>query len=94
MLVPDLGTSYIVPIIGTMFKSLHSPEYARLIAWLREQREGQNLSMRDLAETLGTPHSFIGKTEQGERRLDVVEYLYYCEALGLAPEKGLKIMKG
>jgi len=77
-----------------MLKSLHSPEYARLVAWLKEQRESQELSMRDLAEKLGTPHSFVGKTEQGERRLDVVEYLFYCEALGLSPAKGFKIMKG
>ena len=77
-----------------MIKSLYSPEYARLVAWLKKQRESQNLSMRDLAEKLGTPHSFVGKTEQAERRLDVVEYVRYCEALGISPTKGLKIMKG
>jgi len=79
--------------MGTMFKSLHSPEYTRLVAWLKDNRESQELSMRDLASKLGVPHSFVGKTEQGERRLDVLEYVYYCEALGLPPENGFNIMK-
>ena len=89
-----MGTLYIVPSMGTMYKSLHSPEYTRLVAWLKEHRESQELSMRDLAAKLSVPHSFVGKTEQGERRLDVLEYVHYCEALGLSPEKGFKIMKG
>ncbi len=77
-----------------MFKSLHNPQYIRLVAWLKEQREAQGLSMRDLAARLDVPHSFVGKTEQGERRLDILEYVQYCEALGLEPESGFKIMKG
>lgn len=38
--------------------------------------------MRQLAALLEVPHSFVGKVEQGERRLDVVEFLEYCDALG------------
>jgi hypothetical protein len=37
------------------------------------------------------PHSFGGKVEQGERRLDVVEYLQYCQALDIKPEDGIKL---
>lgn len=76
-----------------MFSSLHSPENACLVTWLKNHRQKQSLSMRDLAEKLGKPHTFIEKTEQGERRLDVVEYLRYCEALGVSPMAGLKAMK-
>ena len=47
--------------------------------------------MRDLAATMGVAHSFIGKVEQQERRLDVIEYLQYCEALGVSPLDGLKV---
>ncbi len=46
--------------------------------------------MRDLAERLEVPHSFVGKVEQGERRLDVVEYIQYCEALNISPLNGIK----
>lgn len=37
-------------------------------------------------------HSFIGKVEQGERRLDVVEFVRYCEALKLSPDEGIAII--
>lgn len=47
------------------------------------------MTMRELAEKLDAPHSFVGKTEQGERRLDVVEYVRYCKALGVDPAEGL-----
>lgn len=48
--------------------------------------------MRELATKLGMPHSFVGKVEQQERRLDVVEYIQYCEAIGVSPIDGLKII--
>lgn len=48
--------------------------------------------MRELGERLGVPHSFVQKTEILERRLDVVEYIAYCQALGLEPEEGIKLM--
>jgi len=75
-----------------MTKSLHSPENKRLIDWLKVQREEQGLTMRDLAEKLDVPHSYIGKVEQAERRLDVVEFLTYCEALDISPVDGLKVI--
>lgn len=46
--------------------------------------------MRDLAAKMDVAHSFVGKVEQRERRLDVIEYLQYCEALGVSPIDGLK----
>jgi hypothetical protein len=46
--------------------------------------------MRSLSEILGTPHSFIGKVENQERRLDVIEYVRYCQALDVDPTEGLK----
>ncbi|MGO2342112.1 helix-turn-helix domain-containing protein [Vibrio litoralis] len=73
-----------------MFKSLNSPQNLKLIAWLKQQRSEQGLTMRDLAERLEVPHSFVGKVEQGERRLDVVEYIQYCEALNISPLNGIK----
>ena len=86
-----MGTLYFVPNIGAMLTSIHSEEWLRLADWLRSQREAQSLSMRDLAARLEVPHSFVGKVEQRERRLDVVEYLIYCQALGVSPMDGLKV---
>lgn len=75
-----------------MFKSIHSPENLRLITWLREQREAQNLTMRDLAAKLKIQHTLIGRVELGERRLDVVEYIQYCNALKVSPVDGINII--
>lgn len=77
-----------------MPSSLHSHEYQRLTEWLKKAREANGLSMRDLAAKLGMPHSFVGKVEQQERRLDVIEYVQYCEAIGVLPQDGLKIISG
>jgi len=49
--------------------------------------------MRDLGTILDVPHSFISKIEHGDRRLDIIEYLQYCEALKLSPEKCLAKIK-
>lgn len=63
-----------------------------LIHWLREMRESQGLTMRDLGKRLGMPHSYVQKVELGERRLDVVEYVWYCKALGVRPQEGIDIV--
>jgi len=72
-------------------KSVTSPENTALCLWLKEQRQNKGHTMRTLSEILGTPHSFIGKVENKERRLDVVEYFRYCQALEVDPIEGLKI---
>lgn len=47
------------------------------------------MTMRELASILEVPHQFIAKVEAGDRRLDVFEYVQYCQALGVRPEDGL-----
>lgn len=53
---------------------------------LRTVRKDEGLTMRVLSEKLGTPHSFIGKIENLDRRLDIAEFVLYCEALGKKPQ--------
>ncbi len=72
-----------------MIKTLYTSEYSKLRTWLKEQREARGLTMRELAHILDVSHSFVGKIENGERRLDVIEYLQYCEALQVNPKEGL-----
>lgn len=57
---------------------------------LKAIRTEQRYTMRALAEKLNTPHSFIGKTEQINRRLDVGEFVHYCQALDADPVKVIK----
>ena len=62
-----------------MDKTLYSAESLRLATWLKQQRHAKGLTMRQLAEIIKEPHSYIGKIEQGLRRLDVVELVWYCQ---------------
>ena len=45
-------------------------------------REEAGLTQRDLAEKMDRENSFIWRIEHGERRLDVVEFFWVCNALG------------
>lgn len=68
-----------------MAKSLHTPEYERFRSLLVAARVGAGLSQADVADKLGRPQSFVSKYEGGERRLDVVEFIHVCAALGVDP---------
>jgi len=74
-------------------QSINTPEMQALTRWLRERRTDQGLSMRDLGLRLGMPHSYVHKVEQGERRLDVVEYVWYCKGLGIPARDGLDLVE-
>ena len=68
-----------------MAKSIYDDEYRRLIALLRSARTAKGMTQQELADRLGRPQSFIAKVEGCERRLDVVEFLNVCRALGDDP---------
>jgi len=74
-----------------MGKTVASDENVKLTAWLKNKRKEKGHTMRSLAQILGTPHSFIGKIENQERRLDVVEFVRYCNALEVNAIEGLEI---
>ncbi|MGQ5288520.1 helix-turn-helix domain-containing protein [Pectobacterium actinidiae] len=74
-------------------KSINTPEMQVIIRWLREARESQGLTMRELGDRLGVAHSYVQKVEAGERRLDVVEFIWYCDALGLLPTEGIEMAR-
>ncbi|HEV2136503.1 MAG TPA: helix-turn-helix domain-containing protein [Terracidiphilus sp.] len=57
-------------------------------------RQGKNLTQAELAERLGKPQSFVSKYESGERRLDVVEFLEVCGAIGADPHELLDAVAG
>ncbi|MGH9753833.1 MAG: helix-turn-helix domain-containing protein [Blastocatellia bacterium] len=69
-----------------MAKSLHTPEYEYFRSLLISAREKSGLTQADVSSRLGRPQSFVSKYESGERRLDVVEFVEVCTALGVAPK--------
>lgn len=68
-----------------MVSTLNSPTYIRLRALLIEARERAGLTQAEVAQRLGRVQSFVSKYEQGERRLDVVDFLAVCECLTVDP---------
>lgn len=52
-----------------------------------QARTKANITQSDLAKKLKKPQSFVSKYENGERRLDVVEFIAVCKALGIDAKK-------
>lgn len=90
--VPILGTLVNINNYLYMTYSIYTPEMLAFKDWLKKERIKRKLSMRELAARLDKPHSFVQKVEQGERRLDVVEFIWYCRALQTNPIDGLSVL--
>jgi transcriptional regulator with XRE-family HTH domain len=43
------------------------------------------LTQRDLAARLKRPHSFVGRIEAGERRVDVIEFIEIARVMDVDP---------
>jgi transcriptional regulator with XRE-family HTH domain len=68
-----------------MAKSLFSRDYERFCALLLAERKAAGLTQIDVARRLRKPQSFVSKYEQGERRLDIIEFLHVAHAIGFDP---------
>ena len=63
--------------------------YAQFRTALIRARKEAGLTQAALAARLGRPQSFISKYENGERRLDVVEFMEVAQAVGFDATKFL-----
>jgi transcriptional regulator with XRE-family HTH domain len=68
-----------------MAKTLRSSEQLVFLELLRAARKGAGLTQQALAEKLRRPQSFVAKYENGERRIDVVEFVALARALDVSP---------
>lgn len=75
-----------------MKTSVYSTHYDQLRTWLKHARESRNLSLRDVAKLTGRHHSLYGKMEQARRKIEIIEFVEYCEVLGADPVEGLKVV--
>lgn len=77
-----------------MHKTIYSEQSKIVGSTLREIREKAGITQRELCRKLGREHSFVSKCELGERRIDIVEFYWICQACGVNPEtEARKIMK-
>lgn len=60
--------------------SLHSAPYKRFLREIKAMRLGAGLTQERLAKKLHKPQTYVSKSESGERRLDLVEWLAFCKA--------------
>jgi len=67
-----------------MQKSLRTPRQILLQTLLVEARKTKGLTQAELAEALNKPQSFVAKYENGERRIDVIEFIDITSVLGIS----------
>jgi hypothetical protein len=94
MIVPIMGTfgfafTYVAGIFSRAISMQRgwvvSSDYRSAIAAIKSARENEGISQRELARRLGKHPSFVNKTEQFERRLDILEFIAIAKALDIAP---------
>ncbi|MEM9400475.1 MAG: helix-turn-helix transcriptional regulator [Verrucomicrobiota bacterium] len=73
-----------------MKKSIHTEHYSLFCQLLKEARIHNKLTQADLAKCLKRPQSFVAKIENGERRIDVVEFITVAGAIGISPTSFIK----
>lgn len=71
------------------FRSARHQRLAELIAQYRREA---GLKQADVARELGRHQPFITSIENGQRRIDVVEFLRLARAIGFDPHEALLII--
>lgn len=74
--------------------SIFTEEYQTFLQLLIAERKGAGLTQQELADRLHRPQSFVSKYENGERRLDVAEFLKLAEAIGFDPYEFIRKLLG
>ena len=65
-----------------MGRTLRSAGHVALMAALKQARLEAGLTQTDVAERLKRPQSFVAKYENGERRIEVVDFVQIVQAIG------------
>ena len=66
-------------------KQLRTTRHRRVMAALVDVRTKGGVTQRELARRLGRAHSYVSRIEMGDRRLDVPEFIEWCEVLSANP---------
>lgn len=65
--------------------SIYDSAYRKFLRELRAARQATELSQEQLADRLGKHQTFVSKVEQGQRYLDVLEFVRWSQAIGIDP---------
>lgn len=72
-------------------KTIFNPKYKSMIKTLIEIRKQQGINQRQLAIKLKKAHSYVGRFETNQLRIDVVEFINICRALNLSDKEIMKL---
>ncbi len=61
--------------------------YRVLPGFLRQMREDAKLTQRDIGQLLTKPQSYIYNCETANRRVDITEFIAWCNACEIDPKK-------
>ena len=70
-----------------MVDSMFTTGYQQIINAIVAMRKQAGLTQRGLAEALGREQNLVGRIETGQRRVDLVEFVWICRACGVEPEE-------
>ena len=73
-------------------KSVHSADQARFCELMIAARRKAGLTQQQLAKNLRKPQSFVAKYEGGERRIDLIEFLWIAGEIGADAGKIVKAL--
>lgn len=69
----------------TMRNEIHSIEHKRLRERIRQGRIDAGLKQSDIAKKTNRSQAYISKFENGDLRLDVVDFMRFCDVIGCNP---------
>ena len=72
-----------------MVESVWSRGYDAVLEAVVAMREEAGLTQRQLAEKIGREQSFIGRIETRQRRIDLVEFVWWARCCGFDAEEEL-----
>ena len=75
-----------------MKTSAYSLHYERLRSWLKQKRTLTSLTLRDLAPMIDSHFTNVGKIEQDRKKIEIVEFVKYCQAINADPHEGLDVI--
>lgn len=70
-----------------MAKAQHASAYKSVPPFLKRLREDAGLTQRQLGQRLRRPQSWVYNCESSNRRVDLTEFIRWCEACETVPEK-------
>ena len=75
-----------------MSRTFSSSRHEALVKFLKKKRKEAGLTQWDVAQRLRRYQSFITDYERGQKRIDAVELIEICEAIGISPHDALKVI--